>query len=138
MENFKIGQTASMSKTISEFDVYAFAGISGDFNPVHIDEVYASNSMFKRRVAHGMLTAGFLSTVLGTKLPGVGSVYISQTLKFTAPVYIGDTITATCTINEILYERNRIILNCTVKNQDGKEVLAGQAVMLIPKEVTGE
>ena len=91
----KVGDKASMSKTVTEFDVYSFAGVTGDFNPVHIDAEFAKTTMFKERIAHGMLSAGFISAVLGTALPGKNTIYMGQELQFKAPVKIGDTVTAT-------------------------------------------
>ena len=93
-EDIQIGDTATFSKTISEFDIYQFAGITGDFNPMHINEEFADTTIFEDRIAHGLLTGSFISTVLGMKLPGPNSIYLSQSFSFTAPVKIGDTITA--------------------------------------------
>ena len=99
--DFKVGMTASTSKTITETDVILFAGISTDINPVHLDEEAAKNGIFKKRVAHGILVSGLISAVLGNKLPGPGSIYMGQELRFTAPVFIGDTITAEVEIIEV-------------------------------------
>jgi len=132
-EELSLGQNASVSKTITETDVYMFAGITGDFNPAHVDEPYAAGTMFKKRIAHGMLGAGFISTVLGMYLPGPGSIYMKQDLKFLAPVYIGDTITATCTVKEKIEGKNRVILECMVTNQDGTQVISGEAMIMPPK-----
>ena len=134
IKQFTVGQTASMSKTVSEYDVYSFAGVTGDFNPAHVDETYAATTSFKKRIAHGMLSAGLVSAVLGTKLPGPGSIYAGQTLKFLAPVYIGDTITATATVKEVIAERRRLILTTECANQDGVTVLSGEATIFIPKD----
>ena len=131
ISSFEAGMSASFSKTVSESDVYLFAGISGDFNPIHVDEEYAKGSMFKKRIAHGILTASFVSTVLGTKLPGPGAVYAKQDLKFLAPVFFGDTLTATCTVKEIIAEKKRVIMDCSVTNQDGVKVLSGEAAMVV-------
>ena len=130
----KIGDTASMAKTVTECDIYQFAGITGDFNPMHINEEYAAGTFFKGRIAHGMLSAGFISAVIGTKLPGTGCIYISQTLNFKAPVRIGDTITTTAEVVELLVEKNRVRLKATCTNQDGTLVTDGEAVMLAPKK----
>jgi len=127
INDLQVGQSASYTKTITETDVYLFAGITGDANPVHINAVYAKESMFKDRVVHGMLTAGLISTVLGMYLPGPGSIYAKQDIKFLAPVYFNDTITATCTIKEIIHEKKRVILETKVTNQDGKDVITGEA-----------
>ncbi len=134
IKQFSVGQTASMSKTVTEYDVYAFAGITGDFNPAHVNEAYAATTSFKKRIAHGMLSAGFVSAVLGTKLPGAGSIYAGQTMKFLAPVYIGDTITAIVTVKEIIEERRRLILTTEVVNQEGVTVFTGEADIFIPKD----
>lgn len=100
IDELEVGQSASFTKTVTETDCYNFAGVSGDFNPAHINEVYAEQTFFKKRIAHGMLSAGFISAVLGTKLPGPGTIYMGQELKFTKPVYFGDTITAECIVDE--------------------------------------
>ena len=122
---------ASVTKTVSETDVYLFAGITGDLNPAHTNEVAASKTMFKTRIAHGMLGAGFISAVLGMYLPGPGTIYMGQELKFTKPVHIGDTVTATATVEEIILEKNRVILDTTVVNQDGE--VKGKATVMPPK-----
>ena len=129
--SLEVGQSASFSKTVSESDVYLFAGISGDFNPVHVDAEYAKEGMFKKRIAHGILTASFISTVLGTKLPGPGAIYAKQDLKFLAPVFFGDTLTATCTVKEIVTEKKRVVMDCVVSNQDGAKVLTGDATLIV-------
>ncbi|MGG3738459.1 MaoC family dehydratase [Aeribacillus pallidus] len=134
MTRFTEGQTASCSKTITEADVVLYAGLSGDFNPIHIDKEYAKNTRFKERIAHGLLTSSLLSQLLGMYLPGKGSIYMEQTLRFTAPVYIGDTITATATVQEFIEEKNIIKLLTECRNQKGELVLMGSAVMLVPKE----
>jgi len=128
-----VGDSASFAKTISESDIYLFAGISGDVNPAHLNEEYAATTMFKRRIAHGILTAGLISAVLATQLPGAGTIYLSQSLKFLAPVYIGDTITATVEVKEIIREKGRVHLKTICTNQAGKDVLAGEAVVMPPR-----
>lgn len=133
IQEMKIGDHASVTKTVSETDVYLFAGITGDLNPAHTNEVAASKTMFKTRIAHGMLGAGFISAVLGMYLPGPGTIYMGQELKFTKPVYIGDTVTATATVEEIILEKNRVILDTTVVNQDGEIVIQGKATVMPPK-----
>lgn len=133
IEEISVGQSAEMAKTISETDVYSFAGITGDFNPAHINEEYAKTTSFGTRIAHGMLSAGFISAVLGMKLPGPGTIYLGQTVKFLAPVCIGDTITAIATVKEVIAEKNRVIITTSCVNQDGKEVLTGEATVLAPK-----
>jgi 3-hydroxybutyryl-CoA dehydratase len=131
----EIGQKASMRKTITEADVSAFAQISGDTNPVHLDKDYAAKSMFKERIAHGMLTAGLISAVLGTKLPGVGSIYLSQSLKFLAPVKLGDTVEAEVEVIEKLEEKNRVRLRTVCRNQSGQVVIDGEALIMPPRSV---
>ena len=126
-EDIKIGDKASVSKTISEFDVYAFAGVTTDFNPVHINKEFAKDSMFKQGIAHGMLSAGLISAVLGTELPGVNTIYMNQSLSFLAPVFYGDTLTATVECKEKDDAKHRIIFKTTVTNQDGKVVTDGEA-----------
>lgn len=133
IQEMKIGDHVSVTKTVSETDVYLFAGITGDLNPAHTNEVAASKTMFKTRIAHGMLGAGFISAVLGMYLPGPGTIYMGQELKFTKPVHIGDTVTATATVEEIILEKNRVILDTTVVNQDGEIVIQGKATVMPPK-----
>lgn len=133
INEIKLGDKASFQKTISETDVYMHAGITGDLNPVHINEEYAKGTMFKGRIVHGMLTAGLISAVLAMKLPGPGTIYLKQELKFTAPVRIGDTINAEVEVIEILQEKNRVILKTTCTNQDGVVVLDGIATVMPPR-----
>lgn len=127
--DIKIGDSASFAKTITEGDVVNYAGLTGDFNPVHIDAEYAKESMFKERIAHGMLVSGLISAVLGTQLPGANSLYLGQDLKFKAPVKIGDTATATVTVTEKRDDKRIITLKTTVTNQDGVVVIDGTAVI---------
>lgn len=129
----KIGDFAEHAKTISEGDVYLFAGITGDMNPAHINAQDAAQGMFKERIAHGMLSAGLVSAVLGMQIPGPGTIYLAQTLKFTAPVKFGDTITARAEVTDRNVERNRIVLKTTCTNQNGKVVLDGEATVMPPK-----
>ncbi|UCD88886.1 MAG: MaoC family dehydratase [Desulfobacterales bacterium] len=133
LNEIKIGDQAEFAKTISEFDIYMFAGITGDFNPVHINEDYAKQTFFKTRIAHGIMTAGFISTLLGTQLPGPGSIYIKQDLKFLAPVKIGDTITARVEVVEILDKKIWVRLKTTCFNQDDTQVLDGEAIISPPR-----
>jgi 3-hydroxybutyryl-CoA dehydratase len=130
-EDLSVGQSASFGKTITEADILMFAAVSGDTNPVHINAEFAAGTMFKERIAHGMLSAGLISTVLGTRLPGPGTIYLSQTLKFRAPVRIGDTVTATATVASLDAAKKRATLTtiCTV---NGKPVLEGEALVLVP------
>ena len=134
IDELAVGQSARFSKTISETDVYLYAGISGDFNPAHVDEVYAGNTFFKTRIAHGMLTAGLISTVIGTRLPGPGSIYLRQELNFLAPVRMGDTITAKVEVVEILTDKKKVRLKTDCVNQDGQTVLAGEALVSPPRK----
>lgn len=133
IDELEIGQSASFTKTVTEADCYNYAGVSGDFNPAHINEAYAEKTFFKSRIAHGMLSAGFISAVLGTKLPGPGTIYMSQDLKFLKPVYFGDTITAECTVDEIIKEKNRVVLKTVCTNQKGEIVIDGKAMVMAPK-----
>src|SRR6056297_341165 len=130
VEELKVGDKASFTKTITETDVYNYAGITGDFNPAHVNESFAKETMFKGRIAHGMIAAGLISTVLGTQLPGPGSVYVAQDLKFTAPVRFGDTVTATAEVEDINEEKNRVTLNTVCTNQKEEVVLTGQAELM--------
>lgn len=130
---YEVGQSASFSKTVTEYDVYGFAGITGDMNPVHINAVEAEKSMFKKRIAHGILAVGFISTVLGQKLPGNGTIYLSQKVDFKKPVYIGDTVTATAEVIEVM-EKGRLRLRTYVTNQDGDIVADGEATVIAPRE----
>ena len=134
IEELHLGDTAEFSKTISESDIYLYAGITGDFNPAHINETYASKTFFKTRIAHGMLLGGFISAILGNQLPGHGTIYIRQEMNFLSPVRIGDTIVARAEVIEILPEKNRVRLKTTCVNQDGTLVLEGEALVSPPKK----
>jgi 3-hydroxybutyryl-CoA dehydratase len=131
IEDMSVGQSASVSKTITAEDIEKFADVSMDNNPVHLDQAYAETTPFKTRIAHGMLSAGFISAVLGTKLPGKGTIYMGQTLRFKAPVKIGDTVDTTCTIKEIVAEKKRVVLESVCKVGD-TVVLEGEATVLAP------
>ncbi len=133
IDTIQVGDTASFTKTISESDVYMYAGISGDFNPAHVNAVEAEKGMFKERIAHGMLTASFISTVLGVHLPGPGTIYLSQELSFKKPVRFGDTIEAKVEVIERIVEKNRLILRTTCTNQHGELVIDGKAMVMPPK-----
>jgi len=128
-EDIQVGDDASFAKTITESDILGFAGITGDFNPIHIDAEYAKESMFKERIAHGMLVSGLISAVLGTQLPGPNSIYLGQELKFTAPVKIGDTVTAVVTVTDKRDDKRFITLRTTVSNHRGEVVVDGSAVV---------
>jgi 3-hydroxybutyryl-CoA dehydratase len=129
IEDLQTGMSASFAKTVTEADILMFAGVSGDINPVHLNEEYARATQFGGRIAHGMLTAGFISAVLANKLPGPGTIYLGQTLKFKAPVRAGDTVTATVTVREVLVDKRRVILDAVCKIGD-KVVLEGESTML--------
>ena len=131
-QEIKTGDRASVSKTLTEADVYGFAGICGDFNPVHVDETAAARTPFGRRICHGMLSASFISTVLGMYLPGPGSIYLEQNVKFVAPVYIGDTVSACATVSRV--EGDIVTLDTAVYNQDQKAVITGSARVLVRKD----
>ncbi|AOY57345.1 MaoC family dehydratase [Desulfococcus multivorans] len=129
----QIGDTAEFAKTVSETDIYLYAGITGDFNPAHINAAYAEKTFFKARIAHGMLTAGFISTILGTFLPGPGTIYLKQDLRFLAPVRIGDTITARVEVTGKMDDKNKVTFRTICTNQDGTMVLDGEALVSPPK-----
>jgi len=131
MEDISVGMTAVFSKTVTEADITLFAGVSGDTNPLHLDAEFAGQSRFKGRIAHGMLSASFISTILGTKLPGPGGIYMSQSLRFMAPVKAGDTVVARAIVEEITPEKNRIRMKteCTVGDI---VVITGEAVAMVP------
>jgi 3-hydroxybutyryl-CoA dehydratase len=127
---FKIGDSASISKTITDRDIQAFADVTGDHNPIHLDEEFAGKTRFGRRIAHGMLSASLISSVLANKLPGAGSVYLSQTLKFLKPVFPGDTVTARVTVTGIRDDKPIITLETVCVNQHNEPVLKGEATVL--------
>ena len=126
-EDLRIGMFEEVGKTITEADIVNYAGLSLDINPIHLNNEYAKNSIFKERIVHGMLTSGLISAVLGTKLPGEGSIYLSQTLKFISPVKIGDTITAKAEIIDINPEKKIITIKTTCINQNKNIVIDGEA-----------
>lgn len=130
-EDLQPGMSASYGRTVTEADIAAFAGVSGDFNPVHVNQEFAAGSMFKGRIAHGMLTGAFISTVVGTKLPGEGCIYVSQDLRFRAPVRIGDTVTVHVEVTG-LEPKRRFVTLATTATVGGKPVVTGEAVMLVP------
>lgn len=132
LEDLKVGMSAMFGKTVTEADIVAYAGISGDTNPIHLHDGFARTTRFGQRIAHGMLSGGFISAVIGTKLPGPGSVYISQTMNFMAPVLIGETITAVATVTEIDERRRRVTLKTQCLNGD-KVVIDGEAQILVPR-----
>ena len=125
-----VGQTAEYSKQVSDDDVMSFARITGDFNAVHVDETAAKRTRFGGRIAHGMLSAGLVSAAIANELPGAGSIYLAQTMRFTAPVRINDTITVTLTVTELL-SKNRVKLSTVCHNQNGETVLDGEATIMV-------
>ena len=133
--SFQIGERASFTKTVTESDVTTFAGLIGDFNPLHVDAEYARQSRFGQRIAHGIFTGGLISAVLGNKLPGAGGIYLSQQLEFLAPVYIGDTITATAEVVSWRSEKRILTLKTDAYNQNGTQVVTGKAVLLVDRAV---
>ena len=134
IEQLEIGQNAEFSKTISETQLYLFAGVTGDMNPAHINAEYSKDSVFNQRVVHGMLSASLISTVLGTELPGRGTIYLQQEVKFVAPVHFGDTITATVEVLEKNIKKNRVKLRTVCTNQEGQVVVDGEAIVIPPKK----
>ncbi|RVU32618.1 MaoC family dehydratase [Neptunomonas marina] len=130
LEDLEVGMAASYAKTISEADVVLFAGISGDDNPVHVNEEYAAQTPFKRRIVHGMFSAALISTVAGTRLPGPGAIYVDQQIKFKAPVYIGDTAKATLTITAVDQRRRRVKAKTDVHVGE-KLVATGEATFMV-------
>ena len=131
--DFRIGEQASFTKTVTEADVSTFAGMFGDFNPLHVDAEYARKSRFGRRIAHGMYSGGLISAVLGSRLPGPGAIYLSQQIEFLAPVFIGDTITAIAEVIGWQPEKRIITLKTDCLNQDQKQVVTGKAVLLVDR-----
>jgi 3-hydroxybutyryl-CoA dehydratase len=134
LEELSVGQSAQLVRTVREADLVAFAQVTGDTNPVHLDADYAATTSFGERIAHGMLSAGYISAVLGTTLPGPGAIYLSQTLKFKRPVKIGDEVTAVVTISEINAAKAQVTL-ATVCKVNGKAVVDGEAVVMVPRKV---
>jgi acyl dehydratase len=134
MARYYVGQKASISRTYTRADVEYFSNLSGDFNPLHLDEAYAKNTRFGKPILHGLLTASLLSGLLGSHLPGHGSIYLGQTIRFVKPVYAGDTITANAEVIEYKPDKGFIRLKTFCSNQHGEIVLEGEASMLVPKE----
>lgn len=135
--DLKEGMSEVFSKTITEADLLMFAGVSGDTNPIHLDQDFASRTMFEGRIAHGMLTASLVSTVLGTKLPGPGAIYVNQNLRFLAPVRIGDTVIARAAVKALNDEKKRVTLQTTCRVGDTR-VLDGEAVLMVPRRPTAD
>ena len=135
LEDLEVGMSASYAKTISEADVYMFAGISGDNNPLHVNAEYAETTVFEQRIVHGMFSAALISTVAGTKLPGPGAIYVEQQIKFKSPIYFGDTATATLTITDINTRHRRVVLKSDVTVK-GKVVATGTATLMVDRRPT--
>jgi 3-hydroxybutyryl-CoA dehydratase len=133
IDQISLNESAEFAKTISESDVYLYAGVTGDLNPAHINEEYARETFFKTRIAHGMLAAGLISAVMGMRLPGPGTVYVRQELNFLAPIRIGDTVTARVEVIEIMTEQKQLRLRTTCSKQDGTVVVDGEAIVSPPR-----
>ena len=132
-ETLQVGDTGTFRKTVTEHDVFAFADVSGDYNPLHVDEEYARRSVFGKRIAHGIISAGIISTVLGGVIPGLGTIFVELQIRFVKPVFIGDTVTATATVLEIINpKRVRLLVAC--HNQNGIDVAIGNAIVVPPKD----
>jgi len=133
LTDLHLGDQAKTTKQFFEADVIAYAKVSGDANPAHLDEEYAKTTFFKTRVVHGMLVGGLFSTIFGTILPGIGTIYTFQSLKFTKPVFLNDTVTATVTVKELIPEKNRVVFDCVATNQAGETVIIGEAQLMPPR-----
>ena len=134
IEQIKVGDKAETSKIFNETDVLDFARISTDHNPAHVDANYAKKTIFKKQIVHGMLVGSLFSSIFGVQLPGLGSIYTKQALKFTKPVYFGDEITAIVTVKELNIERNRVTFDCVAMNQNGEVVIVGEAEIMPPRK----
>jgi 3-hydroxybutyryl-CoA dehydratase len=133
---FFVGQSESLTRTVTAAEVETFARVTGDANPVHLDETYAAGTRFGKRIVHGMLVASYISSLLGTKFPGPGTIYMSQSLEFLRPVFLGDELTVTATVTAYRPERAILTLEAVVRNQHGKKVLGGEAVCLVEDVLT--
>lgn len=133
IEQIQAGDRAEMTRAFGDEDVALFAGLSGDRNPAHLDEGYAAATPFGSRIVHGMLVASLFSALLGTQLPGLGTIYTGQTLKFVRPVYLNDPVTASVTVRELKPEKNRVVFDCLAVNSGGEPVLVGEAVVMPPR-----
>src|SRR6266566_9216073 len=131
LEDLTIGQSATYTRTITESDIQQFGAVSGDLNPLHFDDEYARTTIFRGRIAHGMLSLSYLSTVLGTQLPGAGSIFLGATVRYKAPVRIGDTVNATCMVREINRQKGRVTFDCLCKVGD-IVVIEGEAMVKVP------
>jgi 3-hydroxybutyryl-CoA dehydratase len=134
IQQLNVGDSASTKKAFTEKDVFTFAEVSSDYNPVHVDKEYPKETMFKKQIVHGMLVGSLFSAIFGVQMPGLGSIYTKQSLKFTKPVYFGDEIEATVTVKEMIIDRNRVIFDCVAKNQNGDVVIIGEATIMPPKD----
>ena len=134
IQDLKIGDSSEIKKVFTEPEVLAFADITTDHNPAHVDKDYASKTMFKKQIAHGMYVGSLFSAIFGVQMPGLGSIYIKQSLKFTKPVYFGDEITAKVTVKELKVERNRVVFDCLAINQNGDTVIIGEAEIMPPRK----
>ena len=139
LEDLTPGMSQAYSKTVTDADITIFAGVSGDTNPVHLDDSFAEQTIFKSRIAHGMLSASFISTVLGTRLPGPGCIYLSQNMRFKAPVKVGDTVEARVTVKEVIEEKKRVVCE-TVCRVGDTVVVEGEAILLVSRraEIMGD
>ena len=131
IDDLKPGMSESFTKTVTERDIALFGEVSGDVNPVHFDESFAKSTIFKGRIAHGVLSASYISTVLGMKMPGPGTIFMSLTTRFRAPVRIGDTVVATCTVRDVNTEKRRVVFDCVCKVKD-TTVVDGEATVMAP------
>ncbi len=134
IQELKIGDSSETKKVFTETEVLAFANITTDHNPAHVDKDYASKTMFKKQIVHGMYVGSLFSAIFGVQMPGLGSIYIKQSLKFTKPVYFGDEITAKVTVKELKIERNRVVFDCIAINQNGDTVIIGEAEIMPPRK----
>ncbi len=134
IQKLKIGDSSEIKKIFLERDVMNFAELTTDKNPTHIDKEYAATSMFKKQIVHGMFVASLFSAIFGVQMPGLGSIYIKQSLKFTKPVYFGDEISAKVIVKELKYDRNRVVFDCIAFNQNDETVIIGEAEIMPPKE----
>src|ERR1700749_3070341 len=131
IDDLKPGMSESYTRTVTEADIQKFGEVSGDMNPAHFDEAYAAGTIFKGRIAHGVLSSSYISTVLGMKMPGPGTIFMALTTRFKAPVRIGDTVTATCTVREVHPEKRRVVFDCACKVGD-RTVVDGEAMVMAP------
>ena len=134
IDELKLGDFSELKKVFNEKDVLTYAEVTTDKNPAHVDKDYASKTMFKKQIAHGMFVGSLFSAIVGVQMPGLGSIYIKQSLKFTKPVYFGDEITAKVTVKEIKYDRNRVVFDCIAVNQREETVIIGEAEIMPPKK----